>query len=261
MASLTNEDKAKVVTLFEKISKSMTAVSEIAQSLLSQKEDGLLPTEKGHGLLELKNQMMLSYLVNLVHLISDKISGNSIESSPDVERLVEIRTVLEKLQPVEKKLQNDFDRKIKASVTGVVDKNDPMAFKPDPMSLLSESEDEGSEKSSDESKEESDVYKPSKSVPTYFDESAQKKRLRLEDRTKKRLLNSELVNELARQYTDAPEAIVESSRPNTNRQAEKRERERTEYEETYLTRLPPEKKGKKRKAYGKKKGTKRRRTH
>jgi len=54
-------------------------------------------------LLELKNQMMLSYLVNLVHLISEKISGNSIEGSADVERLVEIRTVLEKLQPVEKK--------------------------------------------------------------------------------------------------------------------------------------------------------------
>jgi len=83
----------------------------------------------------------------------------------------------------------------------------------------------------------------------------------LEDRTKKRLLNSELVNELARQYTDAPQDIVESSRQNTDRHAEKRERERTEYEETYLTRLPPEKKVKKRKAYGQKKGTKRRRTH
>jgi len=44
------------------------------------------------------------------------------------------------------------------------------------MSLLSESEDEGvSEKSSDESEEDGEVYKPSKSVPTYFDESAQKK--------------------------------------------------------------------------------------
>lgn len=36
------------------------------------------------------------------------------------------------------------------------------------MFVYSKSEDEGSEKSSDESKEESDVYKPSKSVPTYF---------------------------------------------------------------------------------------------
>lgn len=49
------------MTLFEKISKSMTAVSEIVQSLLSQKEDGLLPTEKVMSLLEFSNNIMFSF--------------------------------------------------------------------------------------------------------------------------------------------------------------------------------------------------------
>ena len=36
---------------------------------------------------------MLSYVMNLAHIMCSKVSGKSICGSPDVERLVEIRTV------------------------------------------------------------------------------------------------------------------------------------------------------------------------
>ena len=36
---------------------------------------------------------MLSYVMNLTHIMSSKLSGKSICGSADIERLVEIRTV------------------------------------------------------------------------------------------------------------------------------------------------------------------------
>ena len=48
---------------------------------------------QGISFLDVKNHLMLSYIMNLTHVMCHKVSGKSICGSPDVERLVEIRTV------------------------------------------------------------------------------------------------------------------------------------------------------------------------
>ena len=50
-------------------------------------------TFQGVSFLEVKYQMLLSYLVNLSHLLSLKTHGKSIKGEGTVDRLVEIRTV------------------------------------------------------------------------------------------------------------------------------------------------------------------------
>lgn len=43
--------------------------------------------------MEVKDQLLLMYLMDLSHLILDKSSGGSLQGHPAVLRLVEIRTV------------------------------------------------------------------------------------------------------------------------------------------------------------------------
>ena len=48
---------------------------------------------------------MVDYLSNLTYVMLRKSFGKSIEDDPSIERLVENRTVLEKMRPIEKKLK------------------------------------------------------------------------------------------------------------------------------------------------------------
>ena len=48
---------------------------------------------QGISFLDVKNHLMLSYVMNLTHIMSRKLSGKSICGSADIQRLVEIRTV------------------------------------------------------------------------------------------------------------------------------------------------------------------------
>lgn len=48
---------------------------------------------QGLSFLEVKDQLLLMYLMDLSHLILDKASGGSLQGHPAVLRLVEIRTV------------------------------------------------------------------------------------------------------------------------------------------------------------------------
>lgn len=48
---------------------------------------------QGVSFLEVKNHLLLSYFMNMTHLMSDKLHGKSIQGSSAIDRLVEIRTV------------------------------------------------------------------------------------------------------------------------------------------------------------------------
>ena len=48
---------------------------------------------------------MVDYLSNLTYVMLRKSFGQSLEDDPSIERLVENRTVLEKMRPIEKKLK------------------------------------------------------------------------------------------------------------------------------------------------------------
>ncbi|KAK2499909.1 hypothetical protein MC885_019444 [Smutsia gigantea] len=78
--------------------------------------------EQGLSLLEVKDQLLLMYLMDLSHLILDKASGGSLQGHAAVLRLVEIRTVLEKLRPLDQKLKYQIDKLVKTAVTGSLSK-------------------------------------------------------------------------------------------------------------------------------------------
>lgn len=53
------------------------------------------------------------------------------------ERLVEIRTLLERMRPVEHKLRYQIDKLLKIATTGKFETTDPLQFKANPNNLIS----------------------------------------------------------------------------------------------------------------------------
>lgn len=56
-------------------------------------------------------------------------TGQQIERDPSIDRLIEIRTVLEKIRPIDYKLRYQIDKLVKTAVTGQTNASDPINFK------------------------------------------------------------------------------------------------------------------------------------
>ncbi|KAK8092587.1 hypothetical protein PG999_014786 [Apiospora kogelbergensis] len=114
MAALTS-----LPALLDTLTQSLTTAYEATPKLA-----GIEPPQNGVSLLDTKNELLLSYLQNLVFLILLKIRNakNSDEeddselSNTVVEKLVELRLYLEKgVRPLEEKLEYQLDRMLRAA--------------------------------------------------------------------------------------------------------------------------------------------------
>merc|ERR550534_1502944 len=91
-----------------------------------------------------------------------KIDGKPLEGAPAIDRLVEIRTILEKMRPIDKKLKYQVDKLIKLSSeqgkgSGA---SNPLSFKPNIGNLSSKmDDDDDSGGSSSDDDDDDDVEK------------------------------------------------------------------------------------------------------
>nr|XP_034993123.1 neuroguidin [Zootoca vivipara] len=240
-------DLPAALGLLKSLQDQVVAVTHHVQTLAQKVRAGAYPTEKGLSFLEVKDQLLLLYLQDLSHLILEKTSGNSMVDNPALLRLVETRTVLEKMRPIDQKLKYQVDKLVKAAVTGALGENDPLRFKPNPGNLMSklddseESEDgeaAGGAKNSGKgaSKGGSRKYVPPRLVPVHYDETEAEREKKLLEQAKKRALSSSIIRELKEQYSDAPEEVREGRYAHASRQSREDEH-RTNYEESMMVRL------------------------
>ncbi|XP_072013779.1 neuroguidin-like [Amphiura filiformis] len=239
------QDVSKLVGILHSISSQTSQVTNQIQSILKQIQDGDISTNKGISFLEVKYQMMLSYLTNLTYLMLQKVKGQPLNGDPAIERIVEARTVIEKMRPIDHKLRYQVDKLVKVATTGITSENDPLHFKPNPDNLISklDEEDEESSEEEEEKKGKKDD-KPRKYVPPRVaamhydgDETVQDRQQRALQKAKKRALSSSLMQELRAEYNDAPDEILETT--NVHKIREDREaKHKIEYEEEHFVRLP-----------------------
>lgn len=186
-------------------------VSDLVENMLQKVKSGEISTEHGLSFLEIKYHMLLNYLINLTYVVLRKSSGQKIEKDPSIDRLVEIRTVLEKIRPIDYKLRYQIDKLVKTAVAGSTNTTDPTSFKPNPNNLISqipegdsnsensdESDDneedevneEKTKKSKDSSSSKSNVYVPPKLQSVHYDgdESKVDRSKRQVERARKRAL-------------------------------------------------------------------------
>lgn len=121
------------------------------QPALDEVRNGMRPTKGGISYLEAKHLLLLSYCQNLAFYLLLKLEGREVRDHPVMERLVEIRTYLEKAKPIDKRMQHQIDRVIRIAKSadapkpkqadGEEDESDEgelddLAYRPNPEALV-----------------------------------------------------------------------------------------------------------------------------
>lgn len=86
---------------------------KIVQVLLQKVKSNKNVTKEGMNYLEVKQLLLLCYCQSIVFYLLLKAEGRSVRDHPVIARLVEIRDFLDKIQPIDNKLKNQFERILK----------------------------------------------------------------------------------------------------------------------------------------------------
>lgn len=138
-------DLPQAFRLLGEMNANVVQVNQLVDKMLERVKKGEISTDKGLSFLEMKYHMLLSYLINLTYIVLRKCSGERIEGDPSIDRLIEIRTVLEKIRPIDSKLKYQIDKLVKTAVTGATNSQDPINFKPNPDALISNNDESDEE--------------------------------------------------------------------------------------------------------------------
>ncbi|XP_059806766.1 neuroguidin [Hypanus sabinus] len=212
------------------------------------------PSSQGLTFLQVKNQLLAAYLSDLAYVILHKVTGHSLRGEPALLRLVEHRTVLEKMRPIEQKLRYQIDKLVKTALTGTLGAGNPLNFKPNPGNLISRLDDEEERDVEDEEGDEEEeaetpqkkesvrsskkVYVPPRLVPMVYDgdETAAERENRQRERARRRALSNSLIRELQEEYSQAPEELREGHGYHSMHQ-HREQAHRVQYEEAMMVRL------------------------
>lgn len=118
----------------------------------------------GIDFLQVKNTLLLSYLIDLTIYLKSKLSGKKIDAA-NLQRLTEMKVVLDKVRGLDKKLRYQIDKLLQAenaatfatagaSVEPANAPDDPLQYRPDPKALKVGGDDSSS--SDDDSGDEDD---------------------------------------------------------------------------------------------------------
>ncbi|KAI1314944.1 hypothetical protein EDD11_001529 [Mortierella claussenii] len=244
---------------FTKDLKELTTMLKEIESKLKPTIDKLdskdIDTSKGLSFLEVKYHILLEYITNLSFIMYRKLNGQSIKDHPAVISLIEQRTILEKMKPVEQKLKYQIDKLVRAAVVGQQDGEaqmnaggaDPLAFKPNPKNLVLDNagNEEGDGQEDDENNDKdgdspsSGLYRAPKMAPVHFEEdsSAVAKRLKYQARLQARAAKSRVMKDLVSEFDDRPEEMSLSNEGvHFGMGMDDKQREREQYEEDNFTR-------------------------
>ncbi|KAM1664879.1 hypothetical protein COP1_044249 [Malus domestica] len=259
------QEAPQLAALLREMKEGLDTVRAKVQALTAKVKANNYPTADGISYLEAKHLLLLNYCQSLVYYLLRKAKGFSINGHPVVRSLVEIRLFLEKIRPIDKKLQYQVEKltKVTTSTTEDVGQSgkepqpnvpqqidDLLRYRPNPDLLVS--------KTDVNFKDGKDVYRPPKFAPTSMEEDKlskqEKNALRRDKNTLRQAKQSAYVRELVDDLEGRPEEIVESVGAESIELARYRAKrdERERQEEELFTRAPITKKEKQREKHLKK---------
>lgn len=245
------EDLPEVISKLSDINRQITESTSHINALLTKVKSNEYDTTGGLSFLEMKFHLLLEYLINLSYTMLLKVDGRNIDGAPVIDRLVEIRTVIEKLRPIDKKLKYQMDKLLAmaSSDTSASGKH-PLSFKPNIDMLESKFDNEENNEEESEAESGTDnktgVYVPPRvSAVPYDDELdlGKKGGLSMEN-VRKRALNSSLLKDLRDEFSEEPEEIRDDYKSMKRNKMKEIEQDRERFEEDNLRRLQVTKKDK-----------------
>ncbi|KAG0358354.1 hypothetical protein BGZ54_010462 [Gamsiella multidivaricata] len=248
--------QADQVTFSKHLKELSTLLKEIESKLkptVEKLESKEIDTSKGLSFLEVKYHILLEYITNLSFVMYRKLNGQSIRDHPAVISLIEQRTILEKMKPVEQKLKYQIDKLVRAAVVGQQDGEahmnaegaDPLAFKPNPSNLVLDNSGNNDDGAQDDEAAEGDekssagLYRAPKMAPVHFEEdsSAVAKKLKYQARLQARAAKSRVMKDLVSEFDDRPEEMsLNNEGVHFGMGMDEKQLEREKYEEDNFTR-------------------------
>ena len=223
--------------------------------------------------LEVKQQLLLSYCMNVLFYVYMKAQGKSVQNHPVMKQLLKLRYAMEKMRPLDGKLKHQIDRLVSYSTSSSSSSSSSSGgatsglLRPDPSSLLAAAAGGGVSKqqlSGRRSKQQQDaddsgdnddddavgIYQaPKRTAVPYKDSESQldKKQQKLEKHRNK-LKRSELMDTLREEFGSAPETAASSGlgmRAGDLQKLQEEENERLQFEEDRFIRTTMSRKEKK----------------
>jgi U3 small nucleolar ribonucleoprotein protein LCP5 len=189
-------------------------VNKSLSSLLTNIQEGKVETKYGLTYLDAKNQLFLSYLINLQQYTIMKAKGESgISNKQAIKDLIYLKTILEKSKVIDLKLKTQVDRLLKLSEKdeNMNDGNIEIEegdFRP---KILEQEEDEEEvealqEKKLDDKKKMK--YAVNKRMNEFFEtKNENKQRINKIEKMKEKNKNSEAYRALRSEFSEMPEEI------------------------------------------------------
>eukprot|EP00246_Nothoceros_aenigmaticus_P009123 TRINITY_DN24450_c0_g1_i1.p1 TRINITY_DN24450_c0_g1~~TRINITY_DN24450_c0_g1_i1.p1 ORF type:complete len:710 (-),score=206.06 TRINITY_DN24450_c0_g1_i1:81-2012(-) len=235
------KEAPELVGLLVELREALDELRKKVRPLLDKVKSGNLATKDGLSYLEVKHQLLLSYCQAIVFYLMLKAEGKSVRDHPVITRLVEMRMFLEKIRPIDKKLQYQVDKLLKSAdnsngdETAALKDRDALRHRPNPSLLVSKLDADGQDAEG--------VYRPPMIAPTAMEEDLRPRDKRSRDRAEKearrRSARSAFVKELANNLEGKPEEVREMDMESKEMM---RERERLEArareEEELFARVP-----------------------
>lgn len=190
--------------------------------LLREVRSGELATAEGVSYLEAKHTLLVHYAALIVFYLLLKAEGRPVRDHPVIKRLVEVRAYLEKVRPIDKRLQYQIEKLLAAAQraqgengAAAADDADALRHGPRPEALLANGGDgAGAGRAGKEAAygDGDGVYRPPRLNPVSMDldgreGGAARKERRREMQAALRASRSTLVQELAAEIAGAPEEV------------------------------------------------------
>ncbi|KAL1201949.1 Protein THALLO [Cardamine amara subsp. amara] len=169
----------QLASVLREMKEGLDVVRSKVEALTAKVKENSFPTADGISYLETKHLLLLSYCQCLVYYLLRKAKGFSIDGHPVVRSLVEIRMFLEKIRPIDKKLQYQIQKLTTAggsvaeltnsegTGSSAAQKSEDLSnYKPKPDLLVDRTEDEPVD----------GVYRPPKFAPTMDDKTSKQER-------------------------------------------------------------------------------------
>ncbi|XP_062163079.1 uncharacterized protein LOC133870059 isoform X1 [Alnus glutinosa] len=257
------KEAPQLTALLKEMKEVLDAVRSKIEVLTAKVKANQFPTEDGISYLESKHLLLLSYCQSLVYYLLRKAKGFSIEGHPVVQSLIETRLFLEKIRPIDKKLQYQIQKLTRGTagtteVVGLSEKEsgatqkteDLLNYRPNPDMLVPRSDMTPGE--------EGGVYRPPKFAPTSMEEAKVSKQERNAMRMEKQILRQSRQSEFVRELMDDMEGRPQEVRENIGSESRELARymakmeKRAQEEEELFIRAPMTKMEKKKEKHLKK---------
>jgi len=246
----------KEIPLFHKTKLNLASKAEriikILEGYLQELESSEFDTTNGNSLLDVKNHYLSQQLIDLTDIISCRVQGKSIQNNGTVERLCESRTVLEKIKPLELKIQYRLEQIMSNNGDVGSMAEDPNNFKPNLDNLVSDNEDDDEDSGSDADIDDvmTSQSASGKYVAPHITETKMENesRARRQERERERQLQKSTILQDAFDDLSGDEAVEYQNDPEFGRKNKMKQmrKDRVEYEETHFVRTMQTKKEKNR---------------